>query len=200
MRQPVFITEQAGNNIRIQKAAHTKKKKEDEENKMKKWMAICLTAVITMGALTGCGNDSGNLAQGDIRLEGNCEEILTQVYADAALNTEMKEAMEYYQMTEVAEDSKEYILGTSDIAYTDSVYSAPMMSSIAYQCVLLRVADGQDIETAKQLLVDNADPIKWVCVEAESVVVENVGDVILYVMADAESAEAIKTAFLALAE
>ena len=42
--------------------------------------------------------------------------------------------------------------------YTDYVYSAPMMSSIAYQCVLLRVSEDQDIETAKKLLEENADP------------------------------------------
>ena len=52
-----------------------------------------------------------------------------------------------------------------------------MMSSIAYQCVLLRVSEDQDIEAAKKLLEENADPAKWICVEAESVVVENVGDV-----------------------
>lgn len=80
----------------------------------------------------------------------------------------------------------------------DSVYSAPMMSSIAYQCVLLRVSEDQDIEAAKKLLEENADPAKWICVEAESVVVENVGDVILFIMADKDVADAAKEAFLAL--
>ena len=36
------------------------------------------------------------------------------------------------------------------------------------------------------------------CVEAESVVVENVGDVILFIMADKDDADAAKEAFLAL--
>ena len=40
------------------------------------------------------------------------------------------------------------------------------MSSIAYQCVLLRVSEDQDIEAAKKLLEENANPKKWVCVEA----------------------------------
>lgn len=31
------------------------------------------------------------------------------------------------------EAEEEYILGTTEIDYTDSVYSAPMMSSIAYR-------------------------------------------------------------------
>ena len=108
--------------------------------------------------------------------------------------------MQYYEIIAIPEERKEYILGTTEVLYSDSVYSAPMMSSIAYQCVVLRVEEGQDVETAKQLLLDNADPIKWVCVEAESVVVENVGDVILYIMCDYATADAIKTAFLALNE
>ena len=73
-----------------------------------------------------------------------------------------------------------------------------MMSSIAYQCVLLRVSEDQDIEAAKKLLEENADPAKWICVEAESVVVENVGNVILFIMADKDVADAAKEAFLAL--
>ena len=52
----------------------------------------------------------------------------------------------------------------------------------------------------KKLLMDNANPRKWVCVEAESVVVENVGDVILYIMADQATADAVKASFLALGE
>ncbi len=58
--------------------------------------------------------------------------------------------------------------------------------------VLLRVSEDQDIEAAKKLLEENADPAKWICVEAESVVVENVGDVILFIMADKDVADAAK--------
>ena len=103
-----------------------------------------------------------------------------------------------FENVEITEAEEEYILGTTEIDYTDSVYSAPMMSSIAYQCVLLRVSEDQDIEAAKKLLEENADPAKWICVEAESVVVENVGDVILFIMADKDVADAAKEAFLAL--
>ena len=66
--------------------------------------------------------------------------------------------------------------------------------------MILRVAEGEDVEAAKKLLMDNANPRKWVCVEAESVVVENVGDVILYIMADQATADAVKASFLALGE
>lgn len=162
-----------------------------------KIFAGILIIALTVVTLAGCGTKKGETG-GAVTLEGSCEEILSKVYENAELDADLREAMEYYQMSPIAEDMEEYILGTTDVNYTDSVYSAPMMSSVAYQCVVLRLEEDENVEEAKQLLIDNANPIKWVCVEAESVVVENVGDVILYLMADSVTAEAIKTAFLAL--
>lgn len=161
----------------------------------KRIMACCLTLVLALTVFAGCGQE-----QQAANLEGSCEEILTKVYENAKLDDGTREAMEYYQTTPVDETTAEYLLGTADVEYAEAVVSAPMMNAVAYQCVILRVAEGADVEAAKKLLTDNADPRKWVCVEAESVVVENVGDVILYIMADKTTADAVKTSFLALGE
>lgn len=152
---------------------------------------------MTIG-LTGCGSKTEGSSASN--LEGSCTDILEKVYANADLDQDLREAMEYYQNAAVDPGSQEYILGTSEIDFTDSVNSAPMISSVAYQCVLLRVGENQDVEAAKKLLTDHADPGKWICVEAESVVVENVGDVILFIMADQSTTDAVKSAFLALGE
>lgn len=164
----------------------------------KKITAVLMTLVLTVTTFAGCGSD--NTEEKSSNLEGSCEEILAKVYENADLDADLREAMNYYQKVSIDEASEEYILGTTEVEYTDSVYSAPMMSSVAYQCVLLRLEADEDVQTAKQQLLDNANPIKWVCVEAESVVVENVGDVVLYIMADAQTADAVKTAFLDLNE
>ena len=161
----------------------------------KRMMACCLTLVLALAVFAGCGKE-----QQAANLEGSCEEILTKVYENAKLDDELREAMEYYQTAPIDETTAEYLLGTTDVKYAEAVVSAPMMNAVAYQCVILRVAEGEDVEAAKKLLTDNADPRKWVCVEAESVVVENVGDVILYIMADQTTADAVKTSFLALGE
>ena len=60
------------------------------------------------------------------------------------------------------------------------------------------------VNSLKQMLMkkqikENANPRKWICVEAEEVVVENVGNVVLFLMADKEEATPIKEAFLNLA-
>lgn len=164
----------------------------------KRITAVLMTLALTMTMFAGCG--SGNTEEKKSSLEGSCEEILAKVYESADLDADLREAMNYYETTAIAEESEEYILGTTEVEYTDSVYSAPMMSSVAYQCVLLRLESDADVDAAKQLLLDNANPIKWVCVEAESVVVENVGDVVLYIMADKQTTDAVKTAFLTLGE
>lgn len=162
----------------------------------KRIVAGAMILVMTASLFVGCGKTK----QQSANLEGSCEEILNKVYEKADLDSGLREAMQYYQTNAIDESSEEYILGTGEVDYTDSVYSAPMMSSIAYQCVILRLEADEDVQVAKQQLLDHAEPAKWVCVEAESVVVENVGDVVLYVMADAQTADAIKTAFLALGE
>ena len=165
---------------------------------MKRKIAWILLAAMTL-SIAACGNktgdpvaDDGNITaeatEGELdtsaNLEGSCADILDEIYKTAKTDDDYFSYTDDFENVEITEAEEEYILGTTEIDYTDSVYSAPMMSSIAYQCVLLRVSEDQDIEAAKKLLEENADPAKWICVEAESVVVENVGDVILFIMAD----------------
>ena len=92
------------------------------------------------------------------------------------------------------------MIGTADVEYEEGFYSLPMINVVPYQCILLRLPEGADMEAAKQTIADHADPRKWICVEAESVVVENVGDVILFVMGDSQTTNAMSAAFLALGE
>ena len=72
-------------------------------------------------------------------LSGSCIDILNKVYETADLDASMRDAMQDYEMTTIDADMEEYVLGTDEITYTDSAYSAPMMTSVAYQCVVLRV-------------------------------------------------------------
>lgn len=168
----------------------------DKKRRSIRIMTLLMLGIAAM--LAGCGS----VDDGAANLEGSCVEILNQVYEKAELDPGLRDAMEqgYYETTTVDESMEEYLLGTTELNYTDSACSVPLVNAKAYQCIVLRLDEGQDVVKAKQLLLDNADPIKWICVEAESVVVENVGDVILYVMADEQTADAIKTAFLSLGE
>lgn len=166
---------------------------------MKRMLKILSVTLLAVTMLAGCKSE-GSMDGGSKNLAESCAEILDKVYDNAKVDQDLRDSFESFEKSTIEPANAENILGTADISYTDSVFSAPMMSSIAYQCVLLRVEEGQDIEEAKALLKEKADPRKWVCVEAESVVVENVGDVILYIMASEKDASAIKESFLALKE
>ena len=164
---------------------------------MKKILATVMSIALILVLFSGCGRDgAGNGSGGTI--SGSCEEILNAVYEKADFDQGFRDSMDSYVTNAIDETTQDYILGTDAVKYTDSACSMPLVTATAYQCVILRLAEGEDAEAAKKALRDNAAPRKWVCVEPESIIVENAGDVILYIMADKEIAEAVKTAFLGL--
>lgn len=160
----------------------------------KKWIVLSLTVAALL--FTACGKSDKK----DAELVGSLSEIMNSVYENADLPQDFRDALANYDSGEIPSDSAEYLIGTTDVAYDESFYSMPMMNAVAYQCILLRLPEGADVDAAKQTLMDHADPRKWVCVEAESTVVENVGNVVLFIMGDSQVTNAMKDAFLALGE
>lgn len=161
---------------------------------MKKLIAILL-AIATLFALCSCGAESG-----EKKLSGDLSEIITKIYETADVNEEQKDAFGRYAIDVMTDETKEYLLGTTEVNYVEGVSSYPRMSSIAYQLTLLRVEEGADIEAIKTKLAESANPIKWVCVEAEKVLVENIGDVVILAMGEEATVNAIYAAAQALAE
>ncbi len=156
---------------------------------------LMLSLIITALLLVSCGSAD---KKGGGNMPATLPEVMDVVYKNAELEQDFRDSMDSFDSGEIPADSAEYLIGTSDVEYTESFYSMPMMTAVAYQCILLRLPEGADVEAAKQAIADNADPRKWVCVEAESIIVENVGNVVLFVMADSKTANALQTAFLAL--
>lgn len=152
-------------------------------------------AAVLLILLTGlvCSACGGKKESSD-NLEGSLSDIMASLYANADLDEEFRESLDGYETVTITDDLESYILGTDEITYTEGVVSMPMMSSMAYQCVLLRV-DESDVETARQLLKDNADPDKWVCVSAETTLIESRGNVIFFIMSGRDEAYAMNTAF-----
>ena len=69
--------------------------------------------------------------------------------------------------------------------------SEPMMSSQAFSAVALKVKDGSNIETIKQEIFDNVNTRKWICVTAEKLYITNNGNVVFFIMADADWAKIV---------
>lgn len=160
---------------------------------MLKKRTICLTGLLILLAglfCTACGDKK----ESSDNLEGALTDIMASLYEKADLDAGFRESLDGFETVEITDDLESYILGTDEITYTEGVVSMPMMSSKAYQCVLLRV-DEADVETAKQLLKDKADPDKWVCVSAETTLIESRGNVIFFIMSGKDEAYAMNTAF-----
>lgn len=76
--------------------------------------------------------------------------------------------------------------------------SEAMVGSIAHSVVLVRVPEGASAKSVAASIKANADPRKWICVEAEKTIVKYHKRTVLLIMSDADTADAIAANFDAL--
>lgn len=160
--------------------------------KTKKLVAIFMAVAMSI-CCVACGSGESKNSS----VEGELTDIMTKLYADMDVDAETKGAIQGYVSENITAENEEYILGVTGLPYTEGIYSVPAMTSVAYQCVLLRV-NPEDVETVKAALLENANPDKWVCVSAEAVLAENVGDLVLFIMSTEDVAYAISSVFQSL--
>lgn len=70
-----------------------------------------------------------------------------------------------------------------------------MINAIAHSVGVVKLKDGADVEKVKREIKEKANPRKWVCVEAESVIVESRGNTIILIMSFEDIADKIATNF-----
>ena len=148
---------------------------------LKKIMLGCVICV-ALFSLTGCKEK---------QVEGTLEKIMTKVYADIPED----ERPMMLTNTELTKDNIENYLGTKDIEYKEALASESAVGSIAHSVVLVRMKDGADIESAKKKIKESVNPRKWVCVEAEKVVVKNKGNLIILIMSSSDYTKKIENSF-----
>lgn len=146
---------------------------------MKKVKIFSLIAILLGGLflLSGCGQKE---------LTGSLEEIMNDLneYTFKGYADDEKPSLININVLQDAPDNIEYYIGTTDIEYEEILASEPGMGSQAYSVVLVKMKDAANIEDAKQKILDNVDPRKWICVEVpkEDVIVKNRGNVIILIM------------------
>lgn len=160
---------------------------------MKKNKLFSLITVILGGLFLISGCSSSNV-------EGSLEDIMNDLntYVYEGVADDEKPMLGNIDVLTDAPDNIEYYIGTTEIEYEEILASEPMMSSIAYSVVLVRMKDGADIEAAKKEIQDNVNPAKWLCVEVpkEDVIVKNRGNLIILIMVeDTEIREKIEKGF-----
>ena len=147
---------------------------------MKKLSKLLLLLVATF-TLTGCSKN----------VEGELTDIMDRIYSDIKEDEiPMLETVNILEQDTVnIDDLIIYTIGTKDIEYKEIYESRPMIGSIAYSVVLVRMQEGADVEAAKTAIKENVDPRKWFCVwvEPEDVIVKSKGDLIILIMVEDET-------------
>lgn len=156
-----------------------------------KFIRVFFLLVLMAFFCCACGKEEKESSD---QLEGSLSDIIAGIYEKADLSEDFRAGMDSFEMFELTDETEVSILGTDEIDYTEAAASIPMISPNAFQFVLLRVED-ENVDTVKQQLKDNADLNKWICVSAETMLIESRGNVIFFAMGDNDTVYALNSAF-----
>ena len=176
---------------------------------MKKIIALILVAVM-LTALAACGKkpddtDSSETSTTTEKVEtGSSSETVTppekKELSDIIDATYEKHPISIEVFTDVIDssdtDTVQFMAGITSMERVSEIcVSAPMMAPPAYQMTVVRVKDASDAEAVAREMLENADPAKWIRVQAERVRIGVCGDTIMMVMSSVEEADALISAF-----
>ena len=92
-------------------------------------------------------------------------------------------------------DNFSNFFGAENVDFKEAAVSEAMISAIAHSVGVVKLNDGADVEKVKKEIKEKVNPRKWVCVEAESVIVESRGNTIILIMSFEDIADKIATNF-----
>ena len=158
---------------------------------MKKLLSALLALVLCAGTMTGCRRTkpegTTTVPTATSALTGkSLTEIVDMVYE--------KHPMELSLITidvalEDAYTVKSYLGLDSSEMVQEAVASESGFGSQAYSLVLCRVKNPANAQTVARQMFDGIDQRKWICVEADDLMVSVFGDLVLLVMIDSDYAE-----------
>lgn len=157
---------------------------------MKKFVSIVMALAMTLTLFTACGGSNAaaeTTAPQVTRVEGTMEELLNRIVTENPV--EFMGGVIPIDLTDTSEDGLWAIKSYTGLDNADQLTEAaafePMMGSMAFSMVMVRV----DIASATKEAVAEAmksgiDTRKWICVEANDLLVAGYGDVVMLIMLD----------------
>lgn len=169
---------------------------------MKKLISLLLALVMVM-SLTACGgnasNEGGNAAE-VAPLTGTMEELVGQIVEKNPV--EFMGGIIPVDLADTSEDGlwavKYYTGLDSAEKVSDVAVYEPMMGSIPFSMVLVRTEDAANVAAAMKAGIDQR---KWICVEADDLMVVGYGDVVMLIMVGSDTgmtAQSLVDAFQAV--
>jgi hypothetical protein len=159
---------------------------------MKKQLALCLVFLTLICAMTACrraqtpgttpGTSGGPSNLGGMKLSAIVDAIYANHPMELPLGTIDVDLRDSYAV-------KSYLGLDSSDKIAEAVASESMLGAQAYSLVLCRVKNAADAPAVAQQMRDGIDQRKWVCVNADDLMVSACGDVVMLVMISSDYAE-----------
>lgn len=177
---------------------------------MKKFMTMLLVLTLALSALAGCGAKETEQTTvpttqaptelpteaAKPELTDSLETVIDKIYQQQPV--EFAVGTSVLDLTDTSEDGlwrlKSYTGLDSAELIREAAASEAMIGSIPYSMALVRVTDPANAQTVAESMKAGIDPRKWICVEADDLMVCGYGDVVMLVMIGSQYAESGLTA------
>ena len=156
---------------------------------MKKVISMLLAFAMVFG-LTTCGSSAEpEQTVPAVSLEGTMEELVNQVITEQPV--EFMGGIMPVDLADTSEDGLwaiKYYTGLDNAEQIEDVaVYEPMMGSIAFSLVMVRAKDEVATKTLAESMKAGIDQRKWICVEADDLMVTGFGDVVMLIMVGSDS-------------
>ena len=155
---------------------------------MKKFVSIVLALSLVL-SLAACGGKKVEETQTAQSVAGTMEELLNKTIEQRPV--EFMGGVIPVDLTDSSEDGlwalKSYTGLDSAEKITEAAAFEPMMGSMAFSMVLVRLAEGADSKAVAEAMKSGIDTRKWICVEADDLKVAGFGDVVMLIMVNSDS-------------
>ena len=156
---------------------------------MKKVISVLLAFAMVFG-LTACGSPAEpEQTVPAASLEGTMEELVNQVITEQPV--EFMGGIMPVDLADTSEDGLwaiKYNTGLENAGQIEDVaVYEPMMGSIPFSLVMVRAKDGVGTKTLAESMKTGIDQRKWICVEADDLMVTGFGDVVMLIMVGSDT-------------
>ena len=158
---------------------------------MKKFVSAVLALAMLL-SLTACGGNAApetEATQAAVSVEMSCEEVLNKIVELQPV--EFIGGTMPVDLTDTSEDgvwNVKYFTGLDDASQiTEACVYEPMMGSIAFSMVMVRVAPDAGSKTVAEAMKAGIDTRKWICVEANDLLVAGYADMVMLIMVDSNN-------------
>ena len=156
---------------------------------MKKILSMILALSLVL-SLAACGGNAAapttEATEAAVSVEATCEELLNQIVEKQPV--EFMGGIIPVDLADTSEDGLwaiNYFTGLQDASQiTEVSIFEPMMGSIAFSMVMVRVAPEAGTKTVAEAMKSGIDTRKWICVGADDILVAGYADMVMLIMLD----------------